>query len=72
MVGHQHVGVELTVVSLSVMLQSLQIDRAVFVVQEDVLALVASGDDMVEGAFELNPWLACHQENLCECLKISQ
>ena len=72
MVGHQHVGVELTVVSLSVMLQSLQIDRAVFVVQEDVLALVASGDDMVEGAFELNPWLACHRENLCECLKISQ
>ena len=51
---------------------SFQIDGAVFVVPEDVLALVASGDDMVEGAFELNPWLACHQENLCECLEISQ
>ena len=72
MVGHQHVGVELKVVSLSVMLQSLQIDAAVFVVPKDILALVASDDDMVESALKLNPWLACHRENLRECHEISQ
>jgi len=71
-VGHQHVGIKLKVVPLSVMLQSLQVSSAILLVPEDVLTLVASGDDVVEGALKLNPWLACHWENLRECHEISQ
>ena len=69
MVGHQHVGIKLKVVPLSVMLQSLQVSSAILLVPEDVLTLVASGDDVVEGALKLNPWFACHRKNLRECQK---
>src|SRR3989338_2359095 len=69
MIGHQHVGVEPKIVSLAVMLDSLQVGGAVLVVSKDVLPLVASGDDMVESALKLNPWFTCHRKNLRECQK---
>lgn len=71
-VGHQHVGIKLKVAPLSVMLYSLKVGSAVLIVSKDVLALVASGDDMVESTCKFNPWFPCHAQNLPGSREISQ
>ena len=71
-VGHQHVGIELKVIPLSVMLYSLQVGSAVLIVSKDVLPLVASDNGMIEGPRKLNPRFPCHPKNIHGSHEISQ
>src|SRR3970040_489901 len=71
-VGHQHVGIKLKVVPLSVMLYSLKVGSAVLIVSKDVLPLVASDNGMIEGPCKFNPWFPCHNKNFPGSREISQ
>jgi len=59
-VEHQDVGVNLKSVALTVMFNSLQVVKPVPVIAKDLLALIATDNDVVKRPFEFHPRFPGH------------
>ncbi|MFA5354074.1 MAG: hypothetical protein WC291_07580 [Thermodesulfovibrionales bacterium] len=60
MVIHENIGIKLKAASLHVGLQLFKVDTPILIAEKDILPLVASDYQVIEGSFILYPGLSCH------------
>lgn len=60
MVVHENVGVETVLIAVFVNGQKLKVFLEIGSILEYFLPLIPTGDDVVEGAVKLYPWLPWH------------
>ncbi len=61
MILHEGVGIKLNSVSNLTFRKIREVSRPVFIVKKDVLALVSSGDDVIQSAWKMDTWFASHE-----------